>query len=61
MVKGRGNPTPEIFLLALRSVNDSIPGSEESITPTECLLFKDSVPTIEAARRAKMGVVWVSP
>ena len=59
MVKGRGKPAPEIFLLALQSINDSLPAGEEPITPAECLVFEDSVPGVEAGRRAKMRVVWV--
>lgn len=61
MVKGRGKPAPEIFLLALRSINDSLPEDEEPITPAECLVFEDSVPGVEAGRRANMRVIWVPP
>lgn len=61
LVKGRGKPAPEIFLLALQSINDGLPEDEEPITPAECLVFEDSVPGVEAGRRAKMRVVWVPP
>lgn len=56
---GRGKPAPDIYLLALETVNESIrkDGGRE-ITPEECLVFEDSVPGIEAGRRAGMRVVW---
>src|ERR1700733_8160915 len=34
-------------------------GSGTEITPEECLVFEDSVPGVEAGRRAGMRVVWV--
>ncbi|KAJ6789662.1 hypothetical protein PWT90_08676 [Aphanocladium album] len=55
---GRGKPLPDIFLLALQTVNDSLPAGEKPITPEECLVFEDSVPGVEAGRRAGMRVVW---
>lgn len=57
--KGRGKPSPDIFLLALITINDSLPAGEKPITPEECLVFEDSIPGVEAGRRAKMRVVWV--
>lgn len=57
--EGRGKPHPDIFLLALRTINDSLPEGEAPITPEECLVFEDSVPGVEAGRRAGMRVVWV--
>jgi pseudouridine-5'-monophosphatase len=56
---GRGKPLPDIYLLALRTINDSLPAGEKPITPEECLVFEDSVPGVEAGRRAGMRVVWV--
>lgn len=56
---GRGKPAPDIFLMALRSINESLPEGERPITPEECLVFEDAVPGVEAGRRAKMRVVWV--
>ncbi|KAL2177045.1 HAD-like domain-containing protein [Thermothelomyces heterothallicus CBS 202.75] len=56
---GRGKPLPDIFLVALRTINESLPPGERPITPEECLVFEDSVPGVEAGRRAGMRVVWV--
>ncbi|EPE31706.1 HAD-like protein [Glarea lozoyensis ATCC 20868] len=57
--KGRGKPAPDIFLLALKCINESLPSDQRPIEPQECLVFEDSVPGVEAGRRAKMRVVWV--
>ncbi|KAH7116304.1 HAD-like domain-containing protein [Dactylonectria macrodidyma] len=56
---GRGKPLPDIFLLALETINDSLAMGEEPIKPEECLVFEDSVSGVEAGRRAGMRVVWV--
>ncbi len=56
---GRGKPAPDIFLLALKSINDSLVSrGEPEIKPEECLVFEDSVPGVEAGLRAGMQVVW---
>ncbi|KAK5996961.1 hypothetical protein PT974_02309 [Cladobotryum mycophilum] len=55
---GRGKPLPDIFLLALQTINDSLPEGETPIKPEECLVFEDSVPGVEAGRRAGMRVIW---
>ena len=57
---GRGKPAPDIYLLALKTVNDRRrrEGKDE-VTPAECLVFEDSVPGVEAGRRAGMQAVWV--
>ncbi|KAI1099675.1 HAD-like protein [Jackrogersella minutella] len=55
---GRGKPLPDIYLLALKTINDSLEKGEKPITPEECLVFEDSVPGVEAGRRAGMRVVW---
>lgn len=55
---GRGKPLPDIYLLALQTINDSLPAGERPITPEECLVFEDSVPGVESGRRAGMRVVW---
>lgn len=57
--KGRGKPAPDIFLLALQVINESLSDDEQAIKPSECLVFEDSVPGVEAGRRAGMRVVWV--
>lgn len=56
---GRGKPLPDIYLLALKTINDGLATDEKPITPEECLVFEDSVPGVEAGRRAGMRVVWV--
>lgn len=55
---GRGKPLPDIYLLALQTINSTLPPSEKPITPEECLVFEDSVPGVEAGRRAGMRVIW---
>ena len=57
--KGRGKPAPDIYLLALKTINDGMKADEAPIKPEECLVFEDSVPGVEAGRRAGMQVVWV--
>ncbi|CCX07367.1 HAD-like domain-containing protein [Pyronema domesticum] len=56
----RGKPAPDIFLLALETINAGLRAEgKPEITPAECLVFEDAVPGVEAARRAGMRVVWV--
>ena len=57
---GKGKPAPDIYLLALETINQGIraQGTEKEIIPEECLVFEDSVPGIEAGRRAGMRVIW---
>ncbi len=55
---GRGKPAPDIYLLALSTINASLAPGEEPIRPEECLVFEDSVPGVESGRRAGMRVVW---
>ena len=67
--QGRGKPCPDIYLLALETLNAGIrrrneasgkgDGLEKEVTPAECLVFEDSVPGVESGRRAGMQVVWV--
>ena len=52
-------PAPDIYLLALQSMNSEIDADEKVIIPEECLVFEDSVAGVEAGRRAGMRVVWV--
>jgi pseudouridine-5'-monophosphatase len=59
--KGRGKPLPDIYLLALQTINEGIDAEgdgERHVSPEECLVFEDSVPGIEAGRRAGMRVLW---
>ena len=59
--KGRGKPLPDIYLVALGTINEHIrktdPDTPE-VRPEECIVFEDSVPGVEAGRRAGMRVVW---
>lgn len=55
---GRGKPLPDIFLLALESINASLLPGERPIRPIECLVFEDSLLGVEAGRRAGMRVLW---
>ena len=59
---GRGKPAPDIFLLALETINEGIrqrgKKGEKEVKVEECLVFEDSVPGVEAGRRAGMRVVW---
>ncbi|KAK5791766.1 hypothetical protein VI817_007075 [Penicillium citrinum] len=58
--KGRGKPLPDIYLLALETINEDLRSKGEvEIKPEECLVFEDAVPGVEAGRRAGMQVVWV--
>jgi pseudouridine-5'-monophosphatase len=57
--QGRGKPAPDIYLVALQSLNSAADAEEKAIMPDECLVFEDSVAGVEAGRRAGMRVVWV--
>ncbi|TGZ83168.1 HAD-like protein [Ascodesmis nigricans] len=58
--KGRGKPAPDIYLLALETINAGLrKEGKEEVRPEECLVFEDAVPGVEAGRRAGMRVVWV--
>lgn len=56
---GRGKPAPDIYLLALQTINESLKAAGQAeLHPEDCLVFEDSVPGVEAGRRAGMQVVW---
>ena len=56
---GRGKPAPDIWLVALETINASLRAKGEAeIKPEECLVFEDSVPGVESGRRAGMQVLW---
>lgn len=57
--KGKGKPSPDIYLLALQTINDSLGEGETPIKPEECLVFEDGIPGVVAGRRAGMRVLWV--
>jgi pseudouridine-5'-monophosphatase len=57
--KGKGKPAPDIYLVALETINKDLEREgKPKIHPRECLVFEDSVPGVEAGRRAGMRVVW---
>ncbi|KAI9163794.1 Alpha-1,3-mannosyltransferase CMT1 [Paramyrothecium foliicola] len=57
---GRSKPAPDIYLLALQSLNEAMTANDrEPIRPEECLVFEDSAVGVEAGRRAGMRVIWV--
>lgn len=56
---GKGKPAPDIYLAALEILNAKLLVGVPKIAPEECLVFEDSVPGLEAGRRADMRVVWV--
>lgn len=49
---GHGKPEPDIFLLAAERMG---------VAPTDCVVFEDAEPGIQAARAAGMAQVWVAP
>lgn len=56
---GRGKPAPDIYLLALSTLNKTLQAQgQPPIQLEECLVFEDSVPGVESGRRAGMQVVW---
>lgn len=56
---GRGKPAPDIYLLALSTLNETLKAQgQPPIQPEECLVFEDSVPGVESGRRAGMQVIW---
>lgn len=56
---GRGKPAPDIYLLALSTLNKTLAEQgQPPIQPEECLVFEDSVPGVESGRRAGMQAVW---
>lgn len=60
MSDSRKKPEPDIFLLALKRINDvAKENGEKEIEARECLVFEDSIAGVEAARRAGMRVIWV--
>ncbi|KAL8870103.1 MAG: hypothetical protein Q9174_003774 [Haloplaca sp. 1 TL-2023] len=56
---GKGKPAPDIYLLALETINSQLrKQGKVEIKREECLVFEDSVPGVEAGRRAGMRVIW---
>lgn len=46
----RGKPAPDIYLVALKAINEALPDGVPEIAPRECLVFEDSVIGVEAGR-----------
>ncbi|ODQ66651.1 HAD-like protein [Nadsonia fulvescens var. elongata DSM 6958] len=58
--KGRGKPCPDIWLVALESINaERRTNGKTEIKPEECLVFEDGVPGVVAGKAAGATVVWV--
>ncbi|KAI0976719.1 HAD-like domain-containing protein [Xylaria arbuscula] len=59
--EGRSKPAPDMYLIALESLNSTadLGVGGKPIRPEECLVFEDSVIGVEAGRRAGMRVIWV--
>lgn len=56
----RRKPEPDIYLVALESLNlEAVDSGRKPINPDECLVFEDSLVGVEAGRRAGMKVIWV--
>jgi beta-phosphoglucomutase len=55
----RGKPEPQIFLKALAQLNTAV-SSDDSISPSECLVIEDSKEGIRGARRAGMKCLAVT-
>ena len=51
--------TIDIYLLALSTINKSLPEGVKPILPAECLVFEDAVLGVESGRNAGMQVIWV--
>ncbi|KAF5096805.1 hypothetical protein D0Z00_002651 [Geotrichum galactomycetum] len=63
---GRGKPHPDIWLVALESLNAEHRAAAAAagrpftdITPEECLVFEDGVPGVTAGKAAGATVIWV--
>lgn len=57
---GHGKPDPDIYLVALESINeDRRAANLPDIKPEECLVFEDGVAGVEAGQAAGMTVIWV--
>lgn len=55
-----GKPDPEGFLHALASLNRNTPARQSALLPGDCLVIEDSLPGIQAARRAGMKALAVA-
>ncbi|CAG78662.1 HAD-like domain-containing protein [Yarrowia lipolytica] len=56
--KGRGKPNPDIWQVALKSLNDQRHAGDQ-IKPNEVLVFEDGIPGVVSGRAAEAHVIWV--
>lgn len=60
---GRGKPHPDIWLVALESLNKQLKAEQgDSFVPIkieECLVFEDGIPGVTAGRAAGATVIWI--
>ncbi|KAK9454243.1 HAD-like domain-protein [Dipodascopsis uninucleata] len=57
---GRGKPCPDIWQIALKTINDKRKANGlDEIEPHEVLVFEDGIPGVEGARAAGCNVIWV--
>ncbi|KAK9477828.1 HAD-like domain-containing protein [Lipomyces japonicus] len=56
---GRGKPAPDIWLVALDSLNADIENEQDHIKPEECLVFEDGIPGVVGAKAAGSQVIWI--
>jgi pseudouridine-5'-monophosphatase len=52
-----GKPLPDIYYLALKTIDNRLVSGESLITPEQCLDFEGNVPVVESGRKAGMRVV----
>lgn len=58
--KGRGKPHPDIWLVALESLNKERKDQGlDEILPHECIVFEDGMPGVKAGKAAGAHVYWV--
>lgn len=60
---GRGKPFPDIWHIALQSLNDELKEEKgadfEPIKIEECLVFEDGIPGVTAGKAAGAQIIWV--
>jgi len=66
ILPGRGKPSPDVFLVAAKSLGRNVgegdvdqAGAEEKLERSKGLVFEDAIPGVIAGTRAGMKVVWI--